>query len=50
MTPQETALVTTLLERLKTNGVQLKDPEAETLIREETAGNPMPLIISRKLC
>jgi hypothetical protein len=37
MTPQETALVTTLLERLKTTGGQLKDPEAEALIRQTTA-------------
>lgn len=37
MTPQETALVTTLLERLKTAGGQPKDPDAETRIREATA-------------
>jgi hypothetical protein len=37
MTPQETALVTTLLERLKATGGQLKDPEAEALIRQTTA-------------
>ena len=36
MTPQETALVTTLLERLKTTGGQPKDPEAELLIRPIT--------------
>jgi len=37
MTPQETALVTTLLERLKTTGGQLKDPEAAALVRQTTA-------------
>ena len=36
MTPQETSLVTALLERLKTTGGQLKDPEAEALIRQTT--------------
>jgi hypothetical protein len=36
MTPQETALVTTLLERLKTTGGQLKDPEAAALVRQTT--------------
>ena len=40
MTPQETALVTTLLERLKTTGGQPKDPEAETLIRQATSTQP----------
>ena len=40
MNPQETALVTTLLERLKTTGGQPKDPDAETLIREATAAQP----------
>ena len=33
MTPQETALVTTLLERLKTTTGQPKDSGAEALIR-----------------
>ncbi len=37
MTPQETSLVTKLLERLKTTDGQLKDLEAETLIRQTTA-------------
>src|SRR6266851_2567257 len=37
MTPQETSLVTKLLERLKTTDGQLKDPEAEALIRQTTA-------------
>jgi uncharacterized protein len=37
MTPQETALVTMLLGRLKTAGGQPKDPDAETRIREATA-------------
>jgi uncharacterized protein len=40
MTPQETALVTTLLDRLKTTGGEPKDPDAETLIRETTAEQP----------
>jgi hypothetical protein len=40
MTPQETTLVTTLLERLKTTGGQLKDPDADTLIRQTTAEQP----------
>ena len=37
MTPQETSLVTALLERLKTTDGQIKDPEAEMLIRQTTA-------------
>ncbi len=37
MTPQETSLVAGLLERLKTTDGQIKDPEAETLIRQTTA-------------
>jgi len=37
MTPQETNLVTALLERLKTTDGQLKDPEAEMLIRQTMA-------------
>ena len=36
MTPQETALVTVLLERLKTAGDQPKDPDAETRISQAT--------------
>jgi len=36
MTPQEIALVTTLLERLKATAGQPKDSEAEALIRETT--------------
>lgn len=40
MNPQETALVTTLLERLKTTGGQAKDADAETLIRQTTAVQP----------
>lgn len=36
MTPQETALVTILLERLKTAGDQPKDPDALTRIRQAT--------------
>ncbi len=37
MTPQETSLVTALLERLKAADGQIKDPEAEMLIRQTTA-------------
>ena len=37
MTPQETALVTTLLERLKATAGQPKDSEAEALILRKTA-------------
>ena len=40
MTPQETALVTILLERLKMTDSPDKDPEAETLIRHTTAEQP----------
>jgi hypothetical protein len=40
MTPHETALVTVLLERLKTTESPLKDAEAETLIRQTTAEQP----------
>jgi uncharacterized protein len=40
MTPHETALVTTLLERLKKTESPDKDPEAETLIRQTTAEQP----------
>lgn len=40
MTPQETALVTVLLERLKMTDSPLKDHEAETLIRQTTADQP----------
>ena len=40
MTPHETALVTVLLERLKMTESPLKDPEAETLIRQATAEQP----------
>lgn len=40
MTPHETALVTVLLERLKTIDSAPNDPQAETLIRESTAGQP----------
>lgn len=40
MTPQETALVTTLLERLKTTVGQPKDADAEALIRQTTAEQP----------
>jgi uncharacterized protein len=38
MTPQERALITILLDRLNKTEGQLKDPEAETLIRETTTG------------
>jgi uncharacterized protein len=40
MTPQETALVTTLLERLKATAGQPKDSEAEALIQRTTADQP----------
>jgi uncharacterized protein len=40
MTPQETALVTTLLERLKATAGQPKDSEAEALIQRATADQP----------
>ncbi len=40
MTPQETALVTILLERLKITNSPDKDPEAETMIRQTTAEQP----------
>jgi len=40
MTPQETALVTILLERLKATARQPKDSEAEALIRGTTAEQP----------
>jgi hypothetical protein len=40
MTPQETALVTTLLERLKATAGQPKDSEAEALLRQTTAEQP----------
>jgi len=40
MNPRETALVATLLERLKTAGGQPKDADAETLIREAAAAQP----------
>src|SRR4051794_38663204 len=40
MTPQETALVTTLLERLKATTGQPKDSEAEAQIRGTTAEQP----------
>ena len=40
MTPQETELITTLLARLKTAGGQLKDPEADALIRQAMAEQP----------
>jgi hypothetical protein len=38
MTPQERDLITILLDRLNKTEGQLRDPEAETLIRETTAG------------
>jgi hypothetical protein len=38
MTPQERALITILLDRLNKTEGQLRDPEAETLIRETTTG------------
>ena len=40
MTPQETALVTTLLERVKARAGQPKDSEAEALIQRTTADQP----------
>jgi hypothetical protein len=40
MTPQERDLITTLLHRLNKTEGQLRDPEAEMLIRETTAGRP----------
>ena len=40
MTPHETALVTTLLDRLKKVDGAAKDPEAETLICQTTAAQP----------
>ena len=40
MTPHETALVTTLLERLKKTDSPDKDSEAEALIRQTTAEQP----------
>ena len=40
MTPQERDLITILLDRLNKTEGQLRDPEAETLIRETTAGRP----------
>jgi uncharacterized protein len=40
MIPQETAMVTTLLDRLKETPGQLKDPEAETLIGRAVAEQP----------
>lgn len=40
LTPHETALVTTLLDRLKTTVVQPKDVDAEALIRQATAEQP----------
>jgi hypothetical protein len=40
MTSHETALVTTLLERLKKIDTAPNDPDAETLIRESTADQP----------
>ena len=40
MTPHEKALVTVLLERLKSIDSAPDDPEAETLIRESTADQP----------
>ena len=40
MTPQETALVTTLLERLKATAGRPKDSEAEALIQRTTADQP----------
>jgi len=40
MTPQEIALVTILLERLKTTAREPKNSEAEALIRGTTAEQP----------
>jgi uncharacterized protein len=40
MTPQERELITILLDRLNKTAGQLRDPEAETLIRETTIGRP----------
>src|SRR5712691_864954 len=40
MTPQENELLTTLLDRLKNTPRQPKDPEADALIRQATAGQP----------
>jgi uncharacterized protein len=40
MTPQERDLITILLDRLNKTEGQLRDPEAETLIREATAVSP----------
>ena len=40
MTPQETALVTILLERLQMTDSPDKDPEAETMICQTTAEQP----------
>ncbi len=40
MTPQERELITTLLSRLKSTAGQLKDPEADTLIRQAIAEQP----------
>jgi hypothetical protein len=40
MTPQERDLITILLDRLNKTEGQLRDPEAETLIRETTTGRP----------
>ena len=40
MTPQEKDLLTTLLDRLKNAPRQAKDPEADALIRQATAGQP----------
>ena len=40
MTPQERALITLLLDRLNKTEGRLRDPEAETLIRETTTGRP----------
>jgi uncharacterized protein len=40
MTPQETDLITTLLERLKGAAGQQKDPEADALIRQAVAERP----------
>jgi len=40
MTSQERELITTLLSRLKSTAGQLKDPEADTLIRQAIAEQP----------
>ena len=40
MTPQETDLITTLLDRLKSAATQTKDPEADALIRQAVAQQP----------